>query len=72
MVLAQLKSRLWLFNAIIATALWGVWGAFMEIPEKSGFPATLGYCVWALTLPPVAVVALNLSEWKLEADWKSA
>jgi uncharacterized membrane protein len=72
MIFARLKNRLWLLNATIATALWGVWGAFMEIPEKSGFPATLGYCIWALTLPPVAAVALKLSEWKLETDWKSA
>ena len=72
MAFAQVKNRLWLFNAITATILWGVWGAFMEIPEKSGFPATLGYCVWALTLPPVAAVALKLSAWKLETDWRSA
>ena len=72
MVFTRLKDRLWLFNAIVATALWGVWGAFMEIPEKSGFPATLGYCVWALTLSPVAAVALKLSGWKLETDSRSA
>jgi hypothetical protein len=39
------ENRLWLFYALITTLFWGVWGAFIEIPEKSGFPATLGYAV---------------------------
>lgn len=52
------SSRLWLFYAIITTVFWGVWGAFIEIPEKAGFPATLGYVVWSLTMIPYAIVAL--------------
>jgi len=63
-----MKSKLWLLYALSTTALWGVWGAFIEIPEKAGFPATLGYSAWALTLIPVALVALKIIGWKLDRD----
>lgn len=57
--------------AIITTVFWGVWGAFIEIPEKAGFPATLGYSVWALTMIPCALVALYIINWSLERDLRS-
>ena len=66
-----MKVRPWLLYAIITTLFWGVWGALIEIPEKAGFPATLGYVVWALTMIPPALVALKIINWKLEADKKS-
>ena len=66
-----MKSRPWLIFAIITTIFWGVWGAFIEFPEKAGFPATLGYSVWALTMIPCAIVALYIINWKLEYDAKS-
>jgi len=65
------KTRAWLLYAMAVTVLWGVWGALIEIPEKAGFPATLGYSVWALTMVPVAVVALRLIKWKLDHDQRS-
>jgi uncharacterized membrane protein len=65
-------ARHWLFFALVTTLAWGVWGALIEIPEKAGFPATLGYSVWALTMVPCAVVALALNGWKLERDARSA
>ena len=65
------EKRLWLFYALITTIFWGVWGAFIEIPEKSGFPATLGYVVWALTMIPCALYALYRIKWKLEYDKRS-
>jgi len=62
-----LKSKkLWLAYAIITTVFWGIWGALIEMPEKAGFPATLGYTVWALTMILPALVALHLIKWKLE------
>ena len=64
-------NKLWLFFAIVTTVFWGVWGAFIEIPEKAGFPATLGYTVWALTMVPCAVVALYIVQWKLNTDRRS-
>jgi drug/metabolite transporter (DMT)-like permease len=53
------------------TILWGVWGSLIEIPEKAGFPATLGYSVWAMTLIPVTIIALKLINWKLDYDRRS-
>lgn len=66
-----MKIRPWLIYAIITTTFWGVWGALIELPEKAGFPATLGYVVWALTMIPPALVALKIINWKIERDKKS-
>lgn len=66
-----MKLKPWLIYALITTVFWGVWGALIELPEKAGFPATLGYVVWALTMIPPAIVALKIIEWKLEVDKKS-
>ncbi len=64
-------SRTWLSYAIITTVFWGVWGALIEVPQKAGFPPTLGYIVWALTMIPCALVALYLVKWKIETDKRS-
>jgi drug/metabolite transporter (DMT)-like permease len=61
----------WLTYAIVTTLFWGVWGALIELPEKRGFPATLGYVVWSLTMIPCALVALSHVGWKLETDARS-
>lgn len=61
----------WLLFAIFTTVSWGVWGAFIEIPEKAGFPATLGYIVWALTMVPCALAALHVIGWRFERDARS-
>lgn len=66
-----MTKKPWLLFALITTISWGVWGAFIEIPEKAGFPATMGYIVWALTMIPCAVVALIIIKWKLETDLRS-
>ena len=61
-------SRFWLVFALVTTFFWGVWGAFIEVPEKAGFPATLGYSVWALTMVPCALIALGINDFKLHRD----
>jgi uncharacterized membrane protein len=66
-----MRKRNWLLYAGITTIFWGIWGAFIEIPEKAGFPATLGYVVWAVTMIPCALFALYLINWKLEFDFRS-
>lgn len=66
-----MNKRLWLVFAAGTTLSWGVWGAFIEAPEKAGFPATLGYTVWALTMIPCALFALRVAGWKLERDRRS-
>lgn len=65
------KGRPWLLYAIITTIFWGFWGALIEIPEKNGFPATLGYSVWALTMIIPSVISLGLIRWKLEYNRRS-
>lgn len=60
------NSKNWLVYAVITTLFWGVWGALIEITEKAGFPATLGYVVWALTMIPPAIVALHNIDWELD------
>lgn len=66
-----MKQRPWLLFALVTTLFWGAWGALIEIPGKAGFPVTLGYIVWSLTMIPCALVALALVKWKLEYDLKS-
>ncbi len=66
-----MKGKPWLIYALITTVFWGVWGAVIEIPEKAGFPATLGYSVWALTMILPAMVALKIIRYKLEHDRRS-
>src|SRR6266487_4147084 len=66
-----MKLKPWLAFALITTIFWGVWGAFIEIPEKAGFPATMGYMVWSLTMIIPAVVALKIIHWKLETSKKA-
>ncbi|MFO7922354.1 MAG: hypothetical protein R6U58_01525, partial [Bacteroidales bacterium] len=66
-----MRPKLWLVYALITTVFWGVWGALIEIPEKLGFPATLGYSVWALTMIIPAVVVLRMVNWKLEINKKA-
>jgi drug/metabolite transporter (DMT)-like permease len=70
-LLKKLKSGSWLIFAIITTVFWGIWGAFIEVPEKAGFPATLGYVIWSLTMIPCALVALYNINWKIDAHRKS-
>jgi drug/metabolite transporter (DMT)-like permease len=64
-------KRTWLVYAIITTVFWGVWGALIEVPQNAGFPATMGYIVWSLTMIPCALVALYIIKWKIEYDPKS-
>lgn len=66
-----MESSLWFVYAVVTTLFWGVWGAFIERPEKNGFPATLGYVVWALTMVPCALVALAVIGWSPEHDPRS-
>ncbi len=66
-----MKNKLWLIYALVTTSFWGLWGALIEFPEKAGFPATLGYSVWALTMIPPALIALRVIKWELQYDARS-
>ncbi|MCE4556981.1 DMT family transporter [Roseateles cellulosilyticus] len=58
----------WLTYALTTTLLWGVWGAFTGLPSEHGFPDTLVYVVWALTMIPPAVAVLARSGWRIQRD----
>jgi len=60
-----------LIFALLTTGLWGVWGAFAGRPAENGFPETLIYVVWALTMIAPALYALARLGWKLEHDRRS-
>lgn len=65
------KGKNWVSFVIVHVIFMGVWGAFIEIPEKNGFPATLGYVVWALTMVLAALMALAVNRWQLDHDKRS-
>jgi drug/metabolite transporter (DMT)-like permease len=66
-----MRSKSWLIFALVTAVFWGVWGAFIEIPEKAGFPASLGYSIWALTMIPGGIFALIMLRGKLDKDKRS-
>ncbi len=57
--------------ALITTGCWGVWGAFAEFPTRHGFPDTLVYVVWSLTMIPPAIYAMRRVGWRVQRDPKS-
>ena len=63
--------RRWLLFALLTVALWGVWGAFASVSAQRGFPETLVYCVWAVTMIVPAVIVMHREKWKLDRDPKS-
>ena len=66
-----MASRPWLIYALVTTGFWGVWGAFAEFPTRYGFPDTLVYVVWALTMIPPAIYAMQRVGWNVLRDSKS-
>lgn len=61
----------WLMYALTTTLLWGVWGAFAGLPSQHGFPETLIYVVWALTMVPPALFVLARNGWRVRRDARS-
>lgn len=66
-----MKSKLWLTYAIMTTVCWGVWGVFTGLPSENGFPETLVYSVWAVTMLLPAVVSLKSAGWQVQYDRRS-
>jgi drug/metabolite transporter (DMT)-like permease len=62
---------MWLVHALITMLLWGVWGAYAGLPGEHGFPETLNYVVWSLTMIPPAIVVLLWSGKPLQRDGRS-
>ncbi len=65
------SKRPWLIYALTTTLFWGIWGALIEMPGRAGFPPTLVYIIWSLTMIPCSIAALAVIKWKLEFDRKS-
>lgn len=65
------SRRAGLAYALVTTLFWGVWGAFAGLPAEHGFPDTLIYVVWAVTMIPPALFALGHSGWRLPTDPRS-
>lgn len=63
--------RSWLTYAFITTLLWGVWGAYAGAPTVNGFPETLNYVVWSLTMILPAWVVMHRARWRLKRDARS-
>jgi len=57
--------------ALITTGFWGVWGAFAEFPTRHGFPETLVYVVWTLTMILPALYAMQRVGWRVQRDSRS-
>ncbi len=66
-----MNKKIWLVYALITMVTWGMWGAFSKSPMESGFPSTLVYCVWALTMIIPGVVVLKMNNWIVQHDKKS-
>ena len=65
------RPKAWLLYAFATTILWGVWGAFTGLSAERGFPETLVYCVWSVTMIPPALYALARTGWRLDRDPRS-
>ena len=48
-----------------------MWGAFAGLPGRHGFPETLIYVVWALTMVPPALYMMARAQWRLQCDRRS-
>lgn len=62
------RKTAWLGFALTTTLLWGIWGAFAGLPSQYGFPETLIYVVWALTMVPPALFVLARAGWRVRRD----
>lgn len=64
-------KKKWLLFAILQTILGGVWGALIELPDRAGFPATLGYIIWSFTMIIPTIFSLKSVGWKIEYNTKA-
>ncbi len=65
------SGRRWLWFALATVVLWGVWGALAGLSAQHGFPETLTYCVWAITMIVPAVIVMQRERWKLDISAKA-
>lgn len=58
--------RRWLTFALATTLLWGLWGALTGESIARGFPETLIYVVWSITMILPAAVVLSRVGWRID------
>jgi drug/metabolite transporter (DMT)-like permease len=58
----------WVLYAMVTVLLWGIWGSLAGLSAERGFPDTLVYVVWSLTMIPPALFVLARSGWKLDVS----
>lgn len=66
-----MKAASWLRYTLLTTVMWGVWGAFTSLPSEHGFPDTLTYVVWALTMIAPALWAIRHTDAGFHRDARS-
>jgi drug/metabolite transporter (DMT)-like permease len=66
-----MASGSWLNYALVTMLAWGVWGAFSDLPAQNGFPDTLTYVVWSLTMILPAAWSLRQAGWRVRRDARS-
>jgi drug/metabolite transporter (DMT)-like permease len=67
-VAKTVAGRNWVVYALVTVFLWGIWGALAGLSAERGFPDTLVYCVWSLTMIPPALFVLARNGWKLDVS----
>lgn len=63
---APAARRRWLAFALATTFLWGLWGALTGQSINRGFPETLIYIVWSLTMILPAAGVLSRVGWRID------
>lgn len=66
-----MSKKIWLLYALTTTLTWGFWGALSQTSIANGFPETLVYCIWAITMIIPGLVVLKINKWKVQFDKKS-
>ena len=64
-------GRRWLGYALVTTVAWGLWGALSDLPARHGFPDTLTYVVWSITMLLPATYVRRREGWKARLDPRS-
>ncbi len=66
-----MSKKIWLVYALITTVAWGFWGALSGAILQNGFPETMVYCIWAVTMLIPGISILKINKWKIQHDRKS-
>jgi len=66
------RTSRWLVPALATTVTWGLWGAWSDLPAQHGFPETLTYVVWSLTMILPAAWMLRAEGLPRSLSWRSA